>query len=121
MKEIEIPVTLVKHVAEEKQIDKVYYIGLNLLLTWAILTFYKNYWACELVIAGTYVAHGSVLRCFRLLMTGLVPLGVLLTWRERTAENAIINNVKISVFAIGNTILKKITKSSPPSTYTASA
>lgn len=93
MKEIDIPVILVKHVAEEKQIDMVYYIGLNLLLTWAVLTFYENYWACDLVIGSTYVAHSCVFRCFCLLMTGMVTLGVLLTWKERTAENAVINNV----------------------------
>ena len=81
MKEIDIPVILVKHVAEEKQIDMVYYIGLNLLLTWAVLTFYENYWACDLVIGSTYVAHSSVFRYFCLLMTGMKELTMNVTIR----------------------------------------
>lgn len=92
MDDMNIPV-LVKHteIPVEKQMDRIYYLGLNLLLAWAVFTFYKNGWASDLFFDGYILSKGYVLRCFKKWLAFAVVLGMMLTWRqERTAENAIV-------------------------------
>lgn len=92
MDDMNIPV-LVKHteIPVEKQMDRIYYLGLNLLLAWAVFTFYKNGWASDLFFDGYIMSKGYVLRCFKKWLAFAVVLGMMLTWRqERTAENAIV-------------------------------
>ena len=93
MDDMNIPV-LVKHneiyVETEKQMDWVYYVGLNMLLAWAIFTFYRTVWSADLVFDGYMLSAEYVLRCFKKWLAVAVALGMLLTWHERIGENAII-------------------------------
>ena len=90
MDDMNIPV-LVMHteIPVEKQMDRLYYVGLNFLLAWAAFTFYKNGWASDLFFDGYVLSESYVLRCFKKWLAVAVALGMLLTWQERTAENAI--------------------------------
>lgn len=93
MDDMNIPM-LVKHneiyVETEKQMDWVYYVGLNMLLAWAIFTFYRTVWSADLVFDGYMLSAEYVLRCFKKWLAVAVALGMLLTWHERIGENAII-------------------------------
>lgn len=91
MEDMNVPV-LVKHIEipVEKQLDRIYYIGLNFLLAWAVFTFYQSGWAGELFFDGYIFSEGYVLRCFKKWLAFAVVLGMMLTWQERTAENAIV-------------------------------
>lgn len=82
---------LVEHteIPVEKQMDRIYYVGLNFLLAWAAFTFYKNVWVSDLFFDGYILSEGYVLNCFIKWLAFAVVLGMLLTWRERTAENSI--------------------------------
>ena len=91
MEDMNVPV-LVKHIETpvEKQMDRLYYVGLNFLLVWAAFAFYKNVWVSDLFFDGYILPEGYVLSCFKKWLAFSVVLGMLLTWQERTAENAIV-------------------------------
>ena len=91
MEEMNIPI-LVEHteIPVEKQMDRLYYVGLNILLAWAVFAFYKNVWVSDLFFDGYILSEGYMLSCFIKWLAFAVVVGMLLTWRERTSENAII-------------------------------